>query len=339
MKAPAEGQSGIFGSVVKQYIEETSASITTLAKKPPQLSEISNFLISANAEYSGSGGGDNSVNPSTVQENSILAYMPVSADYIEDGGFKSNRITEYTVQPGDLISFIASDFGVSINSILWANNIKDADTLKPGQILRIPPVTGVIYKVQNGDNLEFISKKYSAKAARIMAFNDLKENETLEAGDELIIPDGTVPKPALVAVAKRSSSIATVSISRSFSHLPDLDGYFFLPTHGFNWGRIHSRNGVDVANSCGTAVYASADGKAVTVDGTGWNGGFGKYIKLTHPNGTETLYGHLSKINISAGEFAARGQLIGLMGTTGRSTGCHLHFEVHGARNPLAKNK
>ena len=110
-----------------------------------------------------------------------------------------------------------------------------------------------------------------------------------------------------------------------------------IPTTGFDWGKIHGRNGVDIANSCGTPVYAAADGMITIADSSGYNGGFGKYIKIAHPNGTETLYGHSMKLLVAVGQEITRGQEIMLMGSTGRSTGCHLHFEVHGARNPLAK--
>jgi len=110
-----------------------------------------------------------------------------------------------------------------------------------------------------------------------------------------------------------------------------------IPTTGRISQGIHGRNGMDMANSCGTPIYASAGGIAAIVDGAGYNGGYGYYIKLIHPNGTETLYAHASKLLISQGQTVQKGQRIALIGTTGRSTGCHLHFEVHGAKNPLAK--
>jgi murein DD-endopeptidase MepM/ murein hydrolase activator NlpD len=140
------------------------------------------------------------------------------------------------------------------------------------------------------------------------------------------------------SVAVTSVAGAARQVAKQFSHLPNLGDYFKLPTFGFNWGRIHGRNGVDIANSCGTPIYAAADGAVTVADPEGWNGGFGKYIKISHPNGTETLYAHASKLLVFPGQNISRGDKIMLMGTTGRSTGCHLHFEVHGARNPLAKN-
>ena len=131
--------------------------------------------------------------------------------------------------------------------------------------------------------------------------------------------------------------MAASAPASTFSHLPDLGSYFIPPTAGYNWGIIHGRNAIDIANSCGTQNKASADGVIAIATETGWNGGFGKYIKATHSNGTETIYGHLSKVLVSVGQVVAQGEVIALMGTTGNSTGCHLHFEVHGAKNPLAK--
>ena len=119
--------------------------------------------------------------------------------------------------------------------------------------------------------------------------------------------------------------------------MPNLGDFFMLPTNGYNWGRIHGRNGVDLGNSCGTPIYAAAEGSVAVADGVGYNGGFGKFVKVIHSNGTETLYAHATKLLVATGDYVTRGQMIALMGSTGRSTGCHLHFEVHGARNPLAK--
>lgn len=243
-------------------------------------------------------------------------------------GDSRTGISFYTVQDGDTLSFIASDFGISINSLIWANNLRNVDSLRPGMELKIPPVSGIIHKVAKGDTIDKIAKKYRAEAEKIVDFNGLPKDGSLQVGAEIIVPDGKISRPVYASgPAKR------------FQYLPNLDSYFVHPTAGigFNWRRIHGRNGVDVANSCGTPIYAAADGQITISDGIGWNGGFGKFIKIVHPNGTETVYSHASKLLASLGEFVGRGQLIAFMGSTGRSTGCHVHFEVHGARNPLAK--
>lgn len=327
--ASAERQTSLFSNLVRTYIEETSASIIIISQSQNQLADI-NSLVALNNQNLGRGGQQNDLEPSTIQENSLMANNPTATDYIEIG-FKGNQVVEYIVQPGDLLSFIASDYGVSIDSIIWANNLANANSIKPDQVLRIPPVSGVIHKVKNGDTVASIAKKYGATPDKILAFNDRKDGWPLDIGEELIVPDGQIKT---ITTAKPGTQPA---IAKRFSYLPDLADYFMLPTQGRISQKLHGRNGADQANSCGTPIYASADGSAITVDGNGYNGGFGKFIKLAHSNGTETLYAHLSKIIILPGQNIARGQLIGNMGSTGRSTGCHLHFEVHGAKNPLLK--
>lgn len=326
-----EGQSSLFNNLIKEYVEETSASIVTYAQSSVQLADMS--TLAAFGTSPGQGGQEVMINPSPINDNSFLAHNPTSTDYIEASGFKRNQVAEYTVQNGDLLSFIASDYGVSVSSIIWANNLRDADSIKPGQILKIPPVTGVIHQVKKGDTLASLAKKYGADETKILEFNTLPQNGELEVGDELIIPDGQI-KTTVIASAPRTG---TTSAARPFSYLQDLGDYFMPPTSGYNWGRIHGRNGIDIANTCGTPIYASAEGTVAISDASGYNGGFGKFIKLVHSNGTESLYAHATKLLVAVGDYAQRGQMIALMGSTGRSTGCHLHFEVHGARNPMAK--
>jgi murein DD-endopeptidase MepM/ murein hydrolase activator NlpD len=114
--------------------------------------------------------------------------------------------------------------------------------------------------------------------------------------------------------------------------------YFVQPASGLNWGTLHGRNAVDIANVCGTAVVAAASGVVIDGDGSGnWNGGYGNFIFVQHANGSKTKYAHLRSLQVSVGDEVSRGQEIGKMGNTGRSTGCHLHFEVYGATNPFAR--
>lgn len=121
--------------------------------------------------------------------------------------------------------------------------------------------------------------------------------------------------------------------------------YFIQPTSGKNWGVIHGHNAVDIANSCGTPVVAAAAGTVISDPGLGSgnggnNGGYGNFVYIKHPNGTKTRYAHLSKISVAVGEKVEQGEQIGNIGRTGHvegRTGCHLHFEVIGAANPLAR--
>lgn len=322
--------------MLKETIEETSVSLVTYAQPPTQLADISS-ITSLNTSNLGQGGQEPLVSvPATINENFLLAHSPTSTDYIEASGYRRTQVTEYTVQSGDLLSFIASDYGISMDSIIWANGLKNADSISPGQVLKIPPVSGIIHQVKKSDTIASIAKKYGGDEAKIIEFNSLSQNGELQTGNEIIVPDGRVK----TAIATSGTTAATAKASakaKPFSYLPDLGNYFMQPASGRNWGKIHGRNGVDIANSCGTPIYAAADGLVSVADSSGYNGGFGKYIKIAHPNGTETLYAHSMKLLVASGQVVGRGQQIMLMGTTGRSTGCHLHFEVHGARNLLAK--
>ncbi|NCN52919.1 LysM peptidoglycan-binding domain-containing protein [Candidatus Wolfebacteria bacterium] len=231
----------------------------------------------------------------------------------------------YKVQKGDNLSRIAANFGISINTILWANNNLKPNSLQPGQELIVLPVTGVLYRVQSGETLEDISNKYNISEQRIFNANPNLIPAKLEVGSSIIIPDASPVN------ASRYSSV---------SKLPKLDGYFAIPTTGWNWGKLHNYNAVDIANACGTPIYAAAEGLVKEVLNSGWNHGYGKYIVIEHPNGAETKYAHNSKNFVSVGDYVLKGDRISAIGNTGLThgpTGCHLHFEVRGAENPFTK--
>ena len=330
----ANGQTVLFNSFVSGVIEETSISVLSAnrSNENSYLADISNLAAwdnsSANALESGKGGPGPTLEPITIQENAVFSHNPANTDYANTIVRKRAGISEYTVQPGDSLSFIARDYGVSVESIMWANGLRDSNSVREGNVLKIPPVSGVIHTVKKGDTISTIAKKYAADSADIIAYNDLPKDGKLQINDELIVPDGKITRKT-----------ATGRTTPNFAHLPNLDGYFAHPTKGL--GRItqwiHGRNGIDVANSYGTPIYASADGVIVRATGNGWNGGYGLFVKMSHSNGTDTLYAHLSKVLVDSGQSVQKGQQIGNMGSSGRSTGSHLHFEVHGAKNPLIK--
>lgn len=311
-----QGQDTFLSLAVEDYIEESSALINLNVG-----SNDDDFFLSQASSLPGE-----AIDSSRhVFQESFLPYQSVVS--IFDNG-QRNQVITYTVQPGDTLGRVANDFGISVNSLVWANNLKDSDYLTSGQELKIPPVSGVIHVVKSGDSIGTIAKKYSAKEESIVEFNGLPRDGTLQLGQELIVPDGKI---------QIAGQYVAYTSNVRFARLPNLGGFFFIPTQGYNWGRIHGRNGVDVANLCGTPIYAAAGGSVIGAVANGWNGGAGKYVKISHGNEIYTLYAHLSRLLVSGNEPVARGQLIGLMGATGLSTGCHLHFEVHGARNPYAR--
>lgn len=243
---------------------------------------------------------------------------------------------KYTVKPGDTLSAIAGDFGISVNSIIWSNNLKPYSKLYPGDMVIIPPANGLYYTVRKGDTLSGVAKRFAVKSQDIADFNGIEESK-ITIGKKLFVPNA---KPGSSQQSSSFGSYASSVPSSGYaiaSKLPDLGGFFIYPTTGWNWGVLHPTNGVDIANSCGTPIYAAADGLVVDAKLGGWNSGYGSYAKIQHFNGVVTLYAHMSSVSANAGASVKQGQVIGSMGRTGKATGCHLHFEVRGAKNPLAK--
>lgn len=251
------------------------------------------------------------------------------SDYTE-GVQNSGQISLHVVREGESLSVIASLYQVTTNTILWANDIKDAGTIQPGDTLLILPVSGVQHTVAKGQTITGISKKYDADPEEVASFNGLDVDSELAVGDTLIIPGGDLAPKKSTAVAKSSGG----AVSKA---LPAISGYFSNPVPGARLTQgIHGYNGVDLGAKSGTPVYASAAGTVIVAKGGGgYNGGYGNYIVISHANGTQTLYAHLSSLAVSGGS-VSQGDLIGYVGNTGRSTGFHLHFEVRGAKNPFA---
>ena len=246
--------------------------------------------------------------------------------FVDLGKSGTGQISVYVVRKGDTLGEIAEMFGVSTNTIVWANNIK-ASSIKEGQELVILPISGVRHVVKSGDTVKSLATKYKADFDEILSYNGLAADAKIKPGDIVVIPDGVI--------SATQTSLAKTSGSQTY---PVYSGFYLRPIVG---GRktqgIHGYNGVDLAPSCrcvGDPIFASADGKVI-ISRTGYNGGYGTYVVISHANGTQTLYAHMSKDNVSVGQSVERGQVIGAVGSTGKSTGPHVHFEVRGAKNPF----
>lgn len=244
--------------------------------------------------------------------------------FVDLGKSGTGEISVYVVRKGDTLSEIANMFGVSTNTIVWANEIKRG-SIKAGQELVILPISGVRHTVKSGDTIQTITKKYKADLEDILSYNDLISSSKLKAGDVVIIPDGVI-SAVQISSAKSSGS----------QNYPVYAGYYLRPIVGGRKSQgIHGNNGVDLAAPTGTSILATADGKVIVSRRSGYNGGYGLYVVISHPNGTQTLYAHMSRNNVSTGQNVAQGQVIGAVGSTGKSTGPHLHIEIRGARNPF----
>lgn len=238
----------------------------------------------------------------------------------------NGQISLYVVRNGDTLSSIAQAYGVTANTILWANDLKNARDIHPGDQLVILPISGIKHTVQKGETLAGIVKKYKGDLTEVSEFNGL-DGSPLAVGTEIIIPFGVEVAPTVQVVP--SAQVRSAGG-------PEIAGYFMRPVAGGRKSQgIHGYNGIDIAIPIGTKVIASADGVVVVARGYGWNGGYGQYVVIAHPNGTQTVYAHLSQVSVSTGVQVIQGQQIGLSGNTGRSTGAHLHFEVRGAKNPF----
>src|SRR3989344_6395216 len=243
-----------------------------------------------------------------------------------------DKIVDYEVKGGDTLVSIADKFDVSVDTIKWVNNLK-TDVIKPGQTLKVPPVTGGVHKVVSGDNVYSIAKKYGTDAQQIVnfPFNDFADLETfaLNSGQTLYVPDGVIEEEKPKYIAQRTVTQIQAGVKGTSN--------FIWPTSGgISQVPVWYHMALDIENSSAPPILA-ADTGTVTYAGC-LNWGYGCHIIVDHANGYQTLYGHMSFLGVSVGQAVSQGQNIGRMGSTGRSTGTHLHFEVRSGGtilNPL----
>jgi murein DD-endopeptidase MepM/ murein hydrolase activator NlpD len=281
----------------------------------------------------------------------------------------------YTVQSGDAVATIARRFGVNVGTIVWANNLSRNASIKPGDTLRIPATSGVLHLVKRGETLGQLANSYKVDISAITQAN--AGITTLVPGKEILIPggsplatvatNGTTPaatKPAATRITTTQGTVRpdiplakiknkAVDVYQELVNTPSdsrakpedkeevavkASSKLFWPTdlHVINQYYGWAHTGVDLDGDYANAIYAAADG---VVETAGWNnGGYGLQVVIDHQNGFRTRYGHSSKLFVKTGDHVKRGQVIAMIGTTGRSTGTHLHFEVYvnGKRvNPL----
>lgn len=253
---------------------------------------------------------------------------------------KRQEIIYYSVGTGDTISTIAKKFNITVNTILWANNLSAFSLIRPGDKLMILPSSGVLHVVAKGDTLGKIAKNYGVSEDQISSSNNLGEH--LIIGQKIIIPGGKKLSTATIAKRPSSTGVSGVGVISNLIKSPKAPAAAskmnwpcgaYRITQYFSW----RHPGVDIAAKVGTPIYA-ADSGVVTIAQGGWNGGYGNTIVIDHGGGKKTRYGHLSKLFVKVGDTVDKGENIGAMGSTGRSTGSHLHFEIiisGGKYNPL----
>ena len=283
----------------------------------------------------GRGGGDITI----VDDSALMPSEGPSGTIADIEKPKNATISTYIVRSGDTLSGIAKLFDVTPNTILWANDLTSASTLRVGQSLVILPVTGVKYTVKKGDTLSSLATKFGSTATEIGTYNGIDET-SLAVGTTVIIPNGEVAAPAPTkSVAKKSSSKKIYEPAHDVGPagtLTQVDYYIAPLSRYIETQGIHGYNAVDLGAPSGTPIMAAASGNVTVAKQGGWNGGYGSYVVIRHDNGSQTLYSHMSKVSTYDGERVVQGQVIGYVGSTGLSTGSHLHFEIrNGIRNPF----
>lgn len=263
-----------------------------------------------------------------VDDHALVSTGPVGEDEIAEVSSSLGEIRVYTVREGDSLSEIAAMFNVTTNTIMWANDLSGPTDIQPGDSLVMLPIAGVRHVVKKGDTIASIADKYEGNEEEILSYNRLASADELAVGDTLIIPGGAIQMPAPARTSGRSSVAASASTGSASGFIHPAPGA--IRTQG-----LHGYNAVDLAAGHGSPIRAAAAGEVIVAKASGWNGGYGNYIVIRHGNGVQTLYSHLSTLNVGVGSYVNQGQVIGGMGNTGRSTGTHLHFEVRGARNPF----
>jgi murein DD-endopeptidase MepM/ murein hydrolase activator NlpD len=279
------------------------ASAAKTAGPPPEsagealpLSAFTESLGGA-AEIVGAINGTGAAEPESYSQARMLLYVP------------------YTVVKGDIIGEIAKTFGLYEDTIISVNGIRNSRLLQIGQVLKIPNQDGILHKAGQGETLQDLAKRYNVEAASIQTANELF-SETISAGATLFIPGTRLDWVSLQEIN------GDLFIWPVRSYITSNYGYRRSPFTGIR--QFHT--GIDIGAPSGTPIAAAMSGR---VSAAGFDATLGNYVVVTHHSGYRTLYGHMSVIRTKPGAYVRTGERIGDVGTTGLSTGPHLHFTVY----------
>ena len=257
--------------------------------------------------------------------------------------YRGGEIITHVVAEGETVSNIAERYGLKPSTIFWENNLTDKSKIKPGQELSILPVDGVRHKVTRGETIYSIGKKYGLDGSQVQMivdypFNEFLNDETFElvVGQFLMVPEGV---KAEVKLPSGSTGITRFgNITPDAGTVSALGSFIWPASGGITQGYSFFHKAIDIANR-GAGPILAADAGLVTTAGWIDSSGYGNRVVIDHGNGYVTLYAHLSIVQVVNGQRVKRGDVLGQMGSTGRSTGIHLHFEIRqgGALlNPLS---
>ncbi len=233
--------------------------------------------------------------------------------------------TVYRIKPGDMISTLAENNHITQDTLISVNNIKQSRTIQIGQYIRIPSMPGIVYTTKNANETpESIAEKYKVSAAKVAQVNQTELGTVFDAGKTLFIPDAELD---WITRQEINGDLFTRPLRRSYY----ISSRFSWRVNPFT-GKRTFHNGIDMAAPQGTPIYAALGG---TVVATGWDNVYGKYVTVAHHSGYKTLYGHMSKITIKKGAYVTTSTKLGEVGSTGQSTGPHLHFTVYKNGTPI----
>jgi murein DD-endopeptidase MepM/ murein hydrolase activator NlpD len=261
---------------------------------------------------------------STGAEEDAAVLNPLTADAASEGAMEPPEYSPpqmlfysaYTVVQGDTIGGIVQNFGLNQDTLISLNGIKNSRLLRIGQVLRIPNQDGILYTVKEGDVLDAIAEKYRADPGDIQTVNELF-SEQVNAGSSLFIPGARLEWTDLQEIN------GDLFIWPVRGYITSLYGYRVSP---FSPGQRQFHTGIDIGSPLGTPIKAAMGGR---VSATGYNDISGNYVVISHHSGYRTLYAHMSVIRVKAGAYVKTGERIGDVGSTGLSTGPHLHFTVY----------
>ena len=237
----------------------------------------------------------------------------------------SDKPIDHIVKEGETIESIGKAYGISVESLKFANNLS-VNKLKVGDTLVIPPVEGTLHTVKRGDTIKSLSKKYNVASQTIVDFNYLDAPYELVVGQVITIPDAKLP------TTQRYYTQSDLYDTSSYGLIPYAGigirgtGEFLWPFSGVISQGFHKYHpAIDIAANTGNVVAAD---KGTVIRAGWWQGGYGNAFQIDHGNGYVTTYAHMSVIAVSNGQDVSKGEKIGVVGSTGRSTGPHVHFTI-----------
>jgi LysM repeat protein len=323
------GKDSIMSQLVSQELGQSTEDVLSTQKISTQSSYLRLAFGNAFVEYGGPAYSSIHEEMGRLTEGGSVLIKP-DITSTKRGERPREKIIVYEVLPGENPGIIAEKFYITVSTILIENDLGWGDIIRPGQKITILQTSGISYKIKKGDTLASVVKKYNGNIDEIINVNKLVNENDIYVGQKITIPGGKIPPAPKPAYSSYTGGIPPSAMVSGTDRM-------VWPTSGkritqyYHWRHL----GLDIDGTYSSPIYAADGGY---IEAIGWGTGYGNRIIINHGNGKKTLYAHMSKFYVKRGETVSRGQTIGMMGSTGWSTGTHLHFEVQISgvkKNPL----